>query len=202
MHGGTRCFQQLTVQIGTGEHGLQRLYNGDWNDSIVVNRLPPDQVQDVMDHGESVLNAAMATWVLDQYACLLRFVGRHEAAVQSAAKASEQRTAVKKQWNGQWRSRLPGTHPVAGCRLPISRRAAGRRTRSPVARASTHLHRSSNGARNSALHAQGNSARRVRSSAQWKAATPVFRVGSKPWVEREIGWNFGYLRSGLTYDAF
>ncbi len=45
-----------------------RLFNGDWNDSIVVNRLTPAQVAEVMQQGESVLNAAMACYVLDYYA--------------------------------------------------------------------------------------------------------------------------------------
>jgi hypothetical protein len=35
----------------------------DWNDSIVVNRLIPDQVAAITAHGESVLNAAMASLV-------------------------------------------------------------------------------------------------------------------------------------------
>ena len=70
------CFHHLTETIGTGEHGLQRLLNGDWNDSIVVNRLTATQVADVTAHGESVLNAAMATWVFDNYARLLTVANR------------------------------------------------------------------------------------------------------------------------------
>lgn len=96
------CFGQATEKIGTGEHGLQRLYNGDWNDSIVVNRLSPEQVADIMQHGESVLNAAMATWVFDEYARLLRLTGHTDRATAATRKAEEQRTAVRKQWTGTW----------------------------------------------------------------------------------------------------
>ncbi len=96
------CFHHLTEIIGTGEHGLQRLLNGDWNDSIVVNRLTPAQVAEVTAHGESVLNAAMATWVFDNYARLLTVANRPEAATAARRKAAAQREAVQRQWNGRW----------------------------------------------------------------------------------------------------
>lgn len=96
------CFHYLTDIIGTGEHGLQRLLNGDWNDSIVVNRLTPAQVAEVTEHGESVLNAAMATWVFDNYARLLTVANRPEAATAARSKAAAQRAAVQRQWNGRW----------------------------------------------------------------------------------------------------
>ncbi len=96
------CFHHLTERIGTGEHGLQRLLNGDWNDSIVVNRLTPAQVADVTAHGESVLNAAMATWVFDNYARLLTAANRPQDAMAARSKAAAQREAVQRQWNGRW----------------------------------------------------------------------------------------------------
>jgi cellobiose phosphorylase len=49
-------YMRVTQDIGAGKHGLMRLFNGDWNDSIVVNRLTPAQVADVTQNGESVLN--------------------------------------------------------------------------------------------------------------------------------------------------
>lgn len=96
------CFQYSTEQIGTGEHGLQRMLNGDWNDSIVVNRLTPQKVAEVTEQGESVLNAAMATWVFDDYARMLDYAGDEGNAAQARAKAEAQRQAVRKQWNGRW----------------------------------------------------------------------------------------------------
>ncbi|SEB50088.1 GH36-type glycosyl hydrolase domain-containing protein [Terriglobus roseus] len=96
------CFQHITERIGTGEHGLQRILNGDWNDSIVVNRLTPEQVAEITAHGESVLNAAMASWVFDQYARLLEYTHQPQAANAAHAKAEAQRQAVRRQWTGRW----------------------------------------------------------------------------------------------------
>jgi hypothetical protein len=96
------CFEHITEKIGTGEHGLQRLLNGDWNDSIVVNRLTPAKVAEITEHGESVLNAAMAAWVFDNYARLLDYAGNEGDAAKARAKAEAQRQAVRMQWNGRW----------------------------------------------------------------------------------------------------
>ena len=37
------AYHRVTVDLGVGKHGLLRLSNGDWNDSIVVNRFPAAQ---------------------------------------------------------------------------------------------------------------------------------------------------------------
>lgn len=72
-----RIYARVASDIGVGTHGLMRLFNGDWNDSIVLNCLTPAQVAEVSQHGESVLNAAMAVYVLDYYARMLDFgIGR------------------------------------------------------------------------------------------------------------------------------
>jgi len=97
-----RAYAYLTTSVGVGKHGLMRLFNGDWNDSIVVNRLTPAQVSDVYQHGESVLNAAMAAYVLDYYARMLDFVGRPQNANNSRATAEAQRQAARKQWMARW----------------------------------------------------------------------------------------------------
>jgi hypothetical protein len=97
-----QCFHHVTTSIGVGEHGLQRMLNGDWNDSIVVNRLSPQQVAEITEHGESVLNAAMATWVFDNYARLLDYTQHPDLATDARARAEAQRKAVRQQWNGKW----------------------------------------------------------------------------------------------------
>ncbi len=97
-----RAYAYMTTSVGVGEHGLMRLFNGDWNDSIVVNRLAPAQVSDVYQHGESVLNAAMAAYVLDYYARMLDFAARPERASNSRATAEAQRQAARQQWIGRW----------------------------------------------------------------------------------------------------
>ena len=97
-----RTYARVVGDIGVGKHGLMRLFNGDWNDSIVVNRLTPAQVAEVSQHGESVLNAAMAVYVLDHYARMLEFTGCPEPANDARAKAEAQRQAVREQWAGRW----------------------------------------------------------------------------------------------------
>jgi len=97
-----RAYARLTVDLGVGKHGLMRMSNGDWNDSIVVNRLTPAQVSEIQQHGESVLNAAMAGYVFDYYARMLEFSGSPTLSKEARAKAEDQRQAVTKQWTGQW----------------------------------------------------------------------------------------------------
>lgn len=96
------AYTRVTVTFGAGKHGLMRLSSGDWNDSIVVNRFPPAQIMQVTQQGESVLNAAMASYVLTYYAQMLDFVGRSRLADEARAKAEGQRRAVREQWTGRW----------------------------------------------------------------------------------------------------
>ena len=97
-----RSYTHLVEGIGVGEHGLMRLLHGDWNDAVVVSPVPPQELPEVREHGESVLNAAMACYVLDYYARLLAYVGDREKAAQARAKAAAQRQAVRAQWAGRW----------------------------------------------------------------------------------------------------
>ncbi|HEY1501797.1 MAG TPA: hypothetical protein VGF88_19640 [Acidobacteriaceae bacterium] len=96
------AYRRITMNIGVGKHGLMRLSSGDWNDSIVVNRFPPAQTIEVTKQGESVLNAAMASYVLAYYAQMLDFAGRSPLADEARTWAEAQRQAVRKQWTGQW----------------------------------------------------------------------------------------------------
>lgn len=95
------AYRHITDVIGFGEHGLMRLSNGDWNDSI-VNRFAPAQAAEVSQQGESVLNAAMACYVLSYYAQMLDFIGHSSLAGDVRAKAEAQRVAVGRQWAGRW----------------------------------------------------------------------------------------------------
>ncbi len=97
-----RTFTRVTQDIGVGKHGLMRLFNGDWNDSIVVNRLDPAQVAEITRQGESVLNAAMAGYVLNYYARMLEFTGRPKLAIDARDKAEAQNRAVQQQWTRRW----------------------------------------------------------------------------------------------------
>lgn len=96
------AFRHLTEGIGTGKHGLLRLAMGDWNDGIVAGRVPKEHVQEVHEQGESVLNAAMASYVLDFYGRMLAYIGENSAADQARAQAEAQRKAVQAVWTGKW----------------------------------------------------------------------------------------------------
>lgn len=97
-----RSYRHLTVSIGVGKHGLMRLLMGDWNDAVVVGQVPPSLAAEVRQEGESVLNAAIASYVLDYYARMLNSVGDTRLAAEAHAKAEAQRHAVREQWTGKW----------------------------------------------------------------------------------------------------
>ncbi|MBZ5544503.1 MAG: hypothetical protein LAO07_12620 [Acidobacteriia bacterium] len=97
-----RCFRHLVDKTGTGSHGLLRLSNGDWNDNVVVGHVPPNQFAEVQRIAESVLNAAMACYVLDLYARMLTFGGDPQLAAEATQLAEAQRQAVRAQWAGRW----------------------------------------------------------------------------------------------------
>jgi hypothetical protein len=97
-----RSFQHMVRDIGVGEHALMRLSNGDWNDDIVVGHVPHDLAEEVRREGESVLNAAMASYVFDHYGRMLSYIGDTASAEQARSKAEEQRNAVRNCFSGQW----------------------------------------------------------------------------------------------------
>jgi hypothetical protein len=97
-----RSFVHLVEGLGVGEHGIMRLSNGDWNDDVVVGHVPRALAEEVRRQGESVLNAAMACYVLEHYARLLAYVGDRQTAEQAHAKAEGQRRAVRQYWAGRW----------------------------------------------------------------------------------------------------
>lgn len=100
-----RSFRHLVNVIGVGQHGLMRVLRGDWNDGIVENLVPAALKDEVAEKGESLLNSAMACYVLDHYARLLGYVGESTVAEEAHAKAEAQRTALQAQWVGRWFSR-------------------------------------------------------------------------------------------------
>ncbi|MCL6431935.1 MAG: hypothetical protein K6V36_13910, partial [Anaerolineae bacterium] len=97
-----RCFRHLTEVTGVGVHGLLRLSNGDWNDNAVVGNVPKEAHAEVRRQAESVLNAAMAGYVLEHYARLLAYIGDEALAAEARRRAEAQRKAVQAQWAGRW----------------------------------------------------------------------------------------------------
>ena len=99
-----RCYRHLTDKIGTGEHGLIRLLNGDWNDSLAMwhTLLPKHRMGEIVPGTESVLDSAMAGYVFDHYARLLSYIGETGPAAEVRGRAENQRQAVRAQWAGHW----------------------------------------------------------------------------------------------------
>lgn len=97
-----RAYVHLTTDIGVGQHGLMRLSNGDWNDEVVVFHGSAAGSDEVRKLSESVLNAAMATYVLDYYARMLDSAGDSSLATEARSKAEAQRVAVRSTWQGEW----------------------------------------------------------------------------------------------------
>jgi hypothetical protein len=98
-----RCYQHEVDDVKTGEHGLMRMLQDDWNDALVAGWVPPASLEECRKQGESVLNSAMAAYVFDHYARLLAYVdGDAGAASGIRHKAREHREAVRRQWTGYW----------------------------------------------------------------------------------------------------
>lgn len=97
-----RSYVHLTKTIGVGQHGLMRMLTGDFNDTVVDGRVPKELIDEAYDQGESVLNSAMACYVLDYYAKMLVFAGDPDNAAAARATAEAQRKAVEDNWTGSW----------------------------------------------------------------------------------------------------
>jgi hypothetical protein len=96
------AYKHFTVVSGPGKHGLQRLSNGDWNDGVVSAYVKNEDKPDVKKTGESVLNAAMAPYVLDMFSRLLIFARDSSMVTEVQKYAADQQKAVSEQWNGKW----------------------------------------------------------------------------------------------------
>ena len=98
-----RCYQFLTEKVKTGEHGVMRMLQDDWNDAILVLWVPSNLSHECVETGESVLNSAMAAYVFDHYARLLTYAGdRSNLVADARQKAETNRQAVRGQWTGKW----------------------------------------------------------------------------------------------------
>jgi hypothetical protein len=101
-----RSYHHLIDGIGTGKHGLLRGGNDDWNDNIYRQGVLKSLADQVRSDSESVMNAAMAAYILDHYARMLRYAGDVKGAQDASDRARQQREAVRAQWDGKWFKRL------------------------------------------------------------------------------------------------
>ena len=98
--------------VGRGGRDHVRILNADWNDSAISKSGVPPEV--MIEGGGSVLNSAMAAWVLPVFAGLLDRLGEHATADEARSIAAELRVLVARTWNGAWfdRAYTPAGDPV------------------------------------------------------------------------------------------
>jgi hypothetical protein len=97
------CYRHLVEDVKTGEHGLMRMLQDDWNDALVMGWVSEKSLPECLERGESVLNSAMAPYVFDHYARLLTYSGGDPGlAAEIRRHAEEHRQAVQRQWTGKW----------------------------------------------------------------------------------------------------
>lgn len=101
-----RQFRYFVDVIGTGERGHVRIRNADWND-LVLREVDADR-EAMIERGESVLNSAMAAWVLPVYAGLAERLGDGETAAEARKIGDRLRELVAGEWNGRWFRRAYG----------------------------------------------------------------------------------------------
>jgi hypothetical protein len=103
-----RQFQFFVEGVGLGEHGHVRMRNADWNDAAIA--LSGVERAVMVESGESVLNSAMAAWVLPRYAGLCERLGDPGTARHARSLGEQLRRAVAAEWNGRWfrRAYAPG----------------------------------------------------------------------------------------------
>lgn len=93
--------------IGRGHiRGHVRMRNADWND-LAIEESGVERAT-MIEQGESVLNSAMASWVLPVFAGLLDRLGEPALADEARTLAGALRDLVTASWNGHWFDRAYG----------------------------------------------------------------------------------------------
>ncbi len=111
--------------VGVGTNGLIKLRNSDWNDSFIAEEKSIDKnlaLAQTEAEAQSVLNTAMATYILPRFADLIRAHGQADWANEVDAQAEKFREAVRGQWNGRWYNRalLPNGKAIGADRIYLS----------------------------------------------------------------------------------
>lgn len=107
-----RQFRFFVDEVGRGERNHVRILNADWNDTAISDSGVDRTV--MVEQGSSVLNSAMASWVLATFAGLATRLGETTLAAEATAQADDLRGLVALAWNGKWfhRAYAPGVDPV------------------------------------------------------------------------------------------
>jgi len=102
------AYRYLVDHVGLGPTGLVRVLGGDWNDAMVVSLwlVEGANYRKVNQEAESILNSAMAAYILPYAAPLAEHQGDYALAEEFRAWGGEMCDALAKEWNGSWYSRL------------------------------------------------------------------------------------------------
>ena len=106
-----RQFRYFVTGVGRGERGHVKIMHADWND-VVIMESKPREVADMIEKGSSVLNSAMAAWVLSIFAPLATRLGEEALATEARQHADDLRGLVANEaWNGSWFNRAYAPEP-------------------------------------------------------------------------------------------
>jgi hypothetical protein len=107
-----RQFRFFVDGVGRGARGHVRMRNADWSDEAVASSGVARE--EMIAAGESVLNSAMAAWVLPVFAGLARRLGDEALADEASRLGDELRGLVRAAWNGRWfdRAYTPAGEPI------------------------------------------------------------------------------------------
>ncbi|NCF19081.1 MAG: hypothetical protein GWP63_12635 [Haliea sp.] len=95
-----RQFRFFIDSVGRGERNHVRILNADWNDMVLEDSGINHQL--MIEKGGSVLNSAMASWVLSVLAPLMDKLGEPALAEEARQQADDLRQLVAASWNGRW----------------------------------------------------------------------------------------------------
>ena len=98
------AFSFLRDRIGTGQHGLVKLWNSDWNDMFFWWPIK-EPYNFVFDTSESHMNTAMAIAILGDLADTLHKFGKTEEAAELASAVTMYRAELLKAYLADWGSR-------------------------------------------------------------------------------------------------
>ncbi len=107
-----RQFRFFVDVVGRGERGHVRMRHADWNDVILEDS--GVEVANMVAYGGSVLNSAMAAWVLPVFAGLCDRIDEPAMAIESREIALDLRDRVREAWNGRWFDRAYAPGVVVG----------------------------------------------------------------------------------------
>lgn len=95
-------YNHLIYNIGFGKHGLVRMLRGDWSNSILLQNVPADKIDQVAYTAESLTNSTMAVYALCKFSQILEIAGYQDFSKESKLVSNSIKKALKGVWNGEW----------------------------------------------------------------------------------------------------